>query len=72
MRSKSSTIIGPRVSRTVLNRGTKYRSQRTLSDQILQSVLPESLLDESPTSFTQVGHIGPSLLRAPALGHTDL
>lgn len=36
------------------------RANLTLSnsDQILQAVLPEDLLDESPTAFTQVGHIG--------------
>lgn len=28
------------------------------ADQVLQAILPEDLLDESPTAFTQVGHIG--------------
>lgn len=26
--------------------------------QILDAILPEDLLDESPSSYTQVGHIG--------------
>lgn len=28
------------------------------TDQILQAVLPEELLADSPSAFTQVGHIG--------------
>ncbi|KAM0746185.1 hypothetical protein T439DRAFT_360509 [Meredithblackwellia eburnea MCA 4105] len=39
------------------------------ADQILQSVLPEDLLDESPTSFTQIGHIAHLNLRDEYLPH---
>jgi tRNA (guanine37-N1)-methyltransferase len=28
------------------------------SDQILQAILPLELLEESPTGYTQVGHVG--------------
>lgn len=31
-------------------------------DQVLQAILPEDLLDESPTAFTQCGHIGAASL----------
>ncbi|KAM0793030.1 hypothetical protein ACM66B_000521 [Microbotryomycetes sp. NB124-2] len=42
------------------------------ADQILQSILPESLLDESPTSFTQVGHIAHLNLRDEYLPYRHL
>ncbi|TNY21710.1 tRNA guanine-N1-methyltransferase [Rhodotorula diobovata] len=42
------------------------------SDQILQAVLPEELLDESPTAFTQVGHIAHLNLREQYLPHKHL
>ncbi|SCV68716.1 BQ2448_837 [Microbotryum intermedium] len=42
------------------------------ADQILQSILPEDLLDESPTSFTQVGHIAHLNLRDEYLPHRHL
>ncbi|GAA5853445.1 hypothetical protein JCM8547_002460 [Rhodosporidiobolus lusitaniae] len=42
------------------------------SDQILQAVLPEDLLDESPTAFTQVGHIAHLNLRDQYLPHKHL
>ncbi|GAA5831417.1 hypothetical protein JCM11251_004018 [Rhodosporidiobolus azoricus] len=42
------------------------------SDQILQAVLPENLLDESPTAFTQVGHIAHLNLRDQYLPHRHL
>ncbi|BGP21883.1 tRNA(m(1)G37)methyltransferase [Rhodotorula toruloides] len=42
------------------------------ADQILQAVLPEDLLDESPTAFTQVGHIAHVNLREQYLPHRHL
>ncbi|BGP53046.1 tRNA(m(1)G37)methyltransferase [Rhodotorula sphaerocarpa] len=42
------------------------------ADQILQAVLPEELLDESPTAFTQVGHIAHLNLRDQYLPHRFL
>ncbi|GAA5980307.1 hypothetical protein JCM10908_001607 [Rhodotorula pacifica] len=42
------------------------------ADQILQAVLPEELLDESPTAFTQVGHIAHLNLREQYLPHRHL
>jgi hypothetical protein len=39
-------------------------------DEILQAVLPEDLLDESPTAFTLVGHVG-ELSRTFAISCTD-
>ncbi|GAA5890960.1 hypothetical protein JCM6882_008867 [Rhodosporidiobolus microsporus] len=42
------------------------------SDQILQAILPEELLDESPTAFTQVGHIAHLNLRDQYLPHRHL
>ncbi|KAK4058212.1 tRNA(m(1)G37)methyltransferase [Microbotryomycetes sp. JL221] len=42
------------------------------ADQILQSILPEDLLDESPTSFTQVGHIAHLNLRDEYLPYRHL
>ncbi|BGP45028.1 tRNA(m(1)G37)methyltransferase [Rhodotorula kratochvilovae] len=42
------------------------------SDQILQAVLPEELLDESPTAFTQVGHIAHLNLRDQYLPHKHI
>ncbi|TKA55420.1 hypothetical protein B0A53_02345 [Rhodotorula sp. CCFEE 5036] len=42
------------------------------ADQILQAVLPEELLDESPTAFTQVGHIAHLNLRDQYLPHRYL
>ncbi|GAA5926956.1 hypothetical protein JCM3775_007089 [Rhodotorula graminis] len=42
------------------------------SDQILQAVLPEDILDESPTAFTQVGHIAHLNLREQYLPHKHL
>ncbi|KAK4054732.1 tRNA(m(1)G37)methyltransferase [Microbotryomycetes sp. JL201] len=42
------------------------------ADQILQAILPETLLDESPTSFTQVGHIAHLNLRDEYLPYRHL
>ncbi|GAA5896893.1 tRNA (guanine) methyltransferase [Sporobolomyces salmoneus] len=42
------------------------------SDQVLQAILPEDLLDESPTAFTQVGHIAHLNLRDQYLPHKFL
>ncbi|GAA6060393.1 hypothetical protein JCM10212_004646 [Sporobolomyces blumeae] len=42
------------------------------SDQVLQAILPEDLLDESPTAFTQVGHIAHLNLRDQYLPHRYL
>ncbi|GAA6056277.1 hypothetical protein JCM3770_007290 [Rhodotorula araucariae] len=42
------------------------------SDQILQAVLPEELLHESPTAFTQVGHIAHLNLRDQYLPHKHI
>ncbi|GAA5955353.1 hypothetical protein JCM3765_003289 [Sporobolomyces pararoseus] len=42
------------------------------SDQVLQAILPEDLLDESPTAFTQVGHIAHLNLRDQYLPHKYL
>ncbi|GAA6043148.1 hypothetical protein JCM8097_004342 [Rhodosporidiobolus ruineniae] len=42
------------------------------SDQVLQAILPEELLDESPTAFTQVGHIAHLNLRDQYLPHRHL
>ncbi|GAA5871834.1 hypothetical protein JCM3774_000314 [Rhodotorula dairenensis] len=42
------------------------------ADQILQAVLPEDLLCESPTAFTQVGHIAHLNLREQYLPHRYL
>ncbi|GJN91853.1 hypothetical protein Rhopal_004877-T1 [Rhodotorula paludigena] len=42
------------------------------SDQVLQAILPEDLLDESPTAFTQVGHIAHMNLRDQYLPHRHL
>ncbi|GAA5835987.1 hypothetical protein JCM3766R1_005121 [Sporobolomyces carnicolor] len=42
------------------------------SDQVLQAILPEDLLDESPTAFTQVGHIAHLNLRDQYLPHKHL
>ncbi|GAA5890159.1 hypothetical protein JCM8208_002720 [Rhodotorula glutinis] len=42
------------------------------SDEILQAVLPEDILDESPTAFTQVGHIAHVNLREQYLPHKHL
>ncbi|KAI5481892.1 tRNA (guanine-N(1)-)-methyltransferase [Pseudohyphozyma bogoriensis] len=42
------------------------------ADQVLQAVLPEELLDESPTSYTQVGHIAHLNLRDEYLPHRHL
>lgn len=41
-------------------------------DQVLQATLPLELLDESPTGFTQVGHIGKYLIYTERGLHTDL
>ncbi|GAA5940882.1 hypothetical protein JCM10213_007994 [Rhodosporidiobolus nylandii] len=42
------------------------------SDQVLQAILPEELLDESPTAFTQVGHIAHLNLRDQYLPHRHI
>ncbi|GAA5974067.1 hypothetical protein JCM11641_008242 [Rhodosporidiobolus odoratus] len=42
------------------------------SDQVLQAILPEDLLDESPTAFSQVGHIAHLNLRDQYLPHRQL
>ncbi|KAL8286910.1 hypothetical protein RQP46_003916 [Phenoliferia psychrophenolica] len=42
------------------------------ADQILQAILPEDLLDESPTSFTQVGHIAHLNIRDEYLPYKQL
>ncbi|GAA5936167.1 hypothetical protein JCM1841_000993 [Sporobolomyces salmonicolor] len=50
----------------------KFEYDYWTSDQILQAVLPEELLDESPTAFTQVGHIAHLNLRDQYLPHRYL
>ncbi|GAA6010292.1 hypothetical protein JCM10207_005159 [Rhodosporidiobolus poonsookiae] len=42
------------------------------SDEILQAILPEDLLDESPTAFSQCGHIAHLNLRDRYLPHRHL
>jgi len=42
------------------------------ADQVLQVVLPEDLLDESPTAFTQTGHLAHLNLRDEYLPHRHL
>ncbi|ORY72763.1 Met-10+ like-protein-domain-containing protein, partial [Leucosporidium creatinivorum] len=42
------------------------------ADEILQAILPEDLLDESPTAFTLVGHIAHLNLRDAYLPHRHL
>lgn len=41
------------------------------TDQILQAVLPEELLADSPSAFTQVGHIGMPSSRRSSSTQTD-
>lgn len=43
----------------------KLNAECSISDQILQAILPDELCDESPVSFAAVGHIGASRLRTP-------